>query len=248
MNLSNGTFLAFGIGGTLSTIGNLAKPINVYNVGLTANAGISAAPVLVSSTVNLLGTLSITNTQPIVMNGAISGTSGIAKFGTSNLVLNAANNYTGPTVIAAGGLAIGTSGSIANSPLIQINSGTFLDVTAKPGGLPLAPGQTLSLGGSVLGDLTVASGSTLLGSGVFAGSLTVSPGRSATIRDGAAYGAIVVEGHGAVGNFDVETPSVIRFGQMTQAPNAPTANAHVIERIDAEGFFARLTGALAKLR
>ena len=37
------------------------------------------------------------------------------------------------------------------------------------------------------------------------------------------------------------------FGQMTQAPNAPPANAHVIERIDAEGFFARLTGALAKL-
>ena len=38
------------------------------------------------------------------------------------------------------------------------------------------------------------------------------------------------------------------FGQMKQPPNAPTANAHVIERIDAEGFFARLTGALATLR
>jgi hypothetical protein len=46
--------------------------------------------------------------------------------------------------------------------------------------------------------------------------LTVFPGRSVTVRDAAAYGAIVVEGHGALGKFEVETPSVIRYGQMTQ--------------------------------
>ena len=46
--------------------------------------------------------------------------------------------------------------------------------------------------------------------------LTVFPGRSVTIRDAAAYGAILVEGHGALGKFEVETPSVIRYGQMTQ--------------------------------
>ena len=115
------------------------------------------------------------------MNGAISGTSGIAKFGTSNLVLNAANNYTGPTLLLRA-VGVGNSGSIAASPLIQINPGTLLDVSAKPAGLPLAPGQTLNLGGSVLGDLTVGSGSTLLGSGVFAGSLTVTPGAEVAPR------------------------------------------------------------------
>jgi hypothetical protein len=46
--------------------------------------------------------------------------------------------------------------------------------------------------------------------------LTVFPGRSVTIRDAAAYGAISVEGHGSVGKLEVETPSVIRYGQMTQ--------------------------------
>jgi hypothetical protein len=46
--------------------------------------------------------------------------------------------------------------------------------------------------------------------------LTVFPGRSVTIGDAAAYGAILVEGHGSVGKLEVETPSVIRYGQMTQ--------------------------------
>jgi hypothetical protein len=46
--------------------------------------------------------------------------------------------------------------------------------------------------------------------------LTVRPGRQAVIKDAAAYGMIVVQGWGAVGKLDVETPSLIRFGQMTK--------------------------------
>ena len=42
------------------------------------------------------------------------------------------------------------------------------------------------------------------------------PGRTAVIRDAAAYGLIVVQGWGAVGEMDVETPSLIRFGEMTK--------------------------------
>jgi hypothetical protein len=55
--------------------------------------------------------------------------------------------------------------------------------------------------------------------------LTVFPGRSVTIRDAAAYGAIVVEGHGSAGKLEVETPSVIRYGQMTQDELFVTAAA-----------------------
>ena len=55
--------------------------------------------------------------------------------------------------------------------------------------------------------------------------LTVSPGRSATIRDAAAYGAIVVQGWGTVGKVEVETPSLIRFGQMTKDELFVTAPA-----------------------
>jgi hypothetical protein len=46
--------------------------------------------------------------------------------------------------------------------------------------------------------------------------LTVHPNRSVVIRDAAAYGLIVVQGLGAVGSMEVETPTLIRYGQMTQ--------------------------------
>jgi hypothetical protein len=55
--------------------------------------------------------------------------------------------------------------------------------------------------------------------------LTVLPGRSVAVRDAAAYGVIVVEGHGAVGKLQVETPSVIRYGQMTRDELFVTAAA-----------------------
>lgn len=45
--------------------------------------------------------------------------------------------------------------------------------------------------------------------------LTVLPGCSVTIRDAAAYGLIVMQGHGRMGGWDIETPALIRFGQLT---------------------------------
>jgi hypothetical protein len=45
--------------------------------------------------------------------------------------------------------------------------------------------------------------------------LTILPGRSALIRDKGPYGAIVIQGHGKFGSLDIESPAMIRFGQMT---------------------------------
>jgi hypothetical protein len=45
--------------------------------------------------------------------------------------------------------------------------------------------------------------------------LTVLPGRSVTIKDGAAYGLICIEGQGAIGPYDLESPALIRYGQLT---------------------------------
>ena len=45
--------------------------------------------------------------------------------------------------------------------------------------------------------------------------LTVLPGRSVTITDSAAYGIIMVQGHGTMGVWNIETPAMIRFGQLT---------------------------------
>ena len=46
--------------------------------------------------------------------------------------------------------------------------------------------------------------------------LTVLPKRSVTIRDAAAYGLILTQGYGRLGNLAVCTPSMIRYGQMTE--------------------------------
>ncbi len=46
--------------------------------------------------------------------------------------------------------------------------------------------------------------------------LTVLPGASVVISDPAAYGMIMMQGHGKMGVWDIETPALIRFGQLTQ--------------------------------
>ncbi len=45
--------------------------------------------------------------------------------------------------------------------------------------------------------------------------LTVAPGATVIIKDSAAYGLIVMQGHGKMGVWDIETPALIRYGQLT---------------------------------
>lgn len=45
--------------------------------------------------------------------------------------------------------------------------------------------------------------------------LTVLPGATVTIKDGGAYGMIMMQGHGKMGAWDIETPALIRYGQLT---------------------------------
>ncbi len=45
--------------------------------------------------------------------------------------------------------------------------------------------------------------------------LTVLPGRTVTVKDPGPYGLIMLQGHGAMGAWDIETPALIRFGQLT---------------------------------
>jgi hypothetical protein len=45
--------------------------------------------------------------------------------------------------------------------------------------------------------------------------LTILPGRTVTIKDGGAYGLILLQGHGRMGSWDIENPALIRFGQLT---------------------------------
>ena len=45
--------------------------------------------------------------------------------------------------------------------------------------------------------------------------LTVYPGKTAVIRDEAAYGFILLQGRGKFGEWEIETPTLIRYGELT---------------------------------
>jgi hypothetical protein len=45
--------------------------------------------------------------------------------------------------------------------------------------------------------------------------LMVYPGRSVVIRDHGAYGFILLEGYGSCNGWTLETPTLIRYGQLT---------------------------------
>jgi hypothetical protein len=45
--------------------------------------------------------------------------------------------------------------------------------------------------------------------------LTVLPGKTVTIKDSACYGFITMQGHGTIGPWDIETPALIRYGQLS---------------------------------
>ena len=50
---------------------------------------------------------------------------------------------------------------------------------------------------------------------VSAKELTVLPGATVTITDAAAYGLIMMQGHGSINGMPLETPALIRYGQLT---------------------------------
>ncbi|HUZ18553.1 MAG TPA: hypothetical protein VMV68_09200, partial [Spirochaetia bacterium] len=51
------------------------------------------------------------------------------------------------------------------------------------------------------------------------------PGRSAVIKDDGPYGAIIIQGTGRFGSLEIDSPAMIRFGQMTNDELFVTAKA-----------------------
>ena len=45
--------------------------------------------------------------------------------------------------------------------------------------------------------------------------LTILPGQTVVMKDSAAYGIIMMQGHGKMGVWDIETPTLIRYGHLT---------------------------------
>ncbi|MBQ6824408.1 MAG: hypothetical protein IJP27_07130 [Clostridia bacterium] len=55
--------------------------------------------------------------------------------------------------------------------------------------------------------------------------LTVNPGETVTVTDQAAYGFILIQGYGQCGEWEISTPTLIRYGELTDDEFFVTADA-----------------------
>lgn len=159
-------------------------------------------------TVNNGNTLTLAGTTPgfqinngtTIVDSVVAGTAGLAKSGSGNLTLTAANTYTGPTVVTAGTLRIGNGGATGsldpaspitnNASLVFNRTDTltqgidFASVISGTGSLTKSSGGTLILGGdnTYTGATTISAGILQIGNGGTTGRLAVS---SAITNNGA---------------------------------------------------------------
>jgi autotransporter-associated beta strand protein len=146
----------------LDTTGTIANAMSIYNVAS-------------NKTVTLTGAITAQNTTydvadgtTLSLNGTISGSGGVTKDGNGTLELNAANTFTGDTVVNDGTLEANASGALASTGNITVHNGGSLLVTASNAigdstDMELA-GGTLEFNGNVsdtIGALTLSANSVI---------------------------------------------------------------------------------------
>jgi len=95
----------------------------------------------------------------------ISGGGALTKNGSGVWTLSSStNSYSGATLIKAGTLKLAATGSISNSPSIDVAGGAVYDVSSVSG-YTARPGQTLSGDGMVAGGVSIAGGGVLAAGG-----------------------------------------------------------------------------------
>jgi autotransporter-associated beta strand protein len=182
INVGNKT-LAFGSTSGAFTTGYVAKAISVTSGAISIPTQ-NASPVPLMSPISIAdgGSLSITNLQPLVASGVISGNGSVTKYASlsgtsSNLILSAVNTFTGPLEVTAGQLSLVGGGSLACS-LVLVDQPAVFDVTGLAAGYTVPNNQNLTVNGIERGSLTVGNGGTCSGFGTNGANMTVAAGGS----------------------------------------------------------------------
>ncbi|MGH8083552.1 MAG: autotransporter-associated beta strand repeat-containing protein [Lysobacter sp.] len=209
--------------GTLALVGatslansgsvTLAAP-GVFDISATTGGStINNLGGAAGSIVNLGGqTLTSNHSAHTLFAGAINGTGGLIKTGSSALILSGANTYLGDTSIQAGTLALSGSGRVSDSRSVSIADGAALDIAATTAGATVN-GLSGSAGAKVtLGNQTLTSNhntdtlfaGTIGGSGgltkVGIARLTLSGVNAYTGSTIVQAGALVLSGGGSIAN------------------------------------------------
>ena len=263
------------IGGNGSTNAATAFDLNGYNQTLGGLVG----GVVTASTNNIAwvtnsapapSTLTLNLAAPFTYGGSIVGNVGITlaggsqtftKIGTS--APNGIYNYSGPTVVNAGTLALKNI-SLTGTPQITVAGGADLDVSA--GGLNIGASQTLTGAGTVTGnavvsgklaaetnnipaDLTITGNLTLSGQTLVALNKTLALSNSLVSVSGiltnTGSGSIAVTNFGpalAVGDsFQLFNQAVANGAAMTISP-APGVGLAWTNRLAVDGSIAVIAG------
>ena len=145
-------------GGTLSSGSATARTLlNAVTVGGNVILGDTAndGRLTFSADVDLVGSArTLTTASAINFDGVVSN-GGINKAGAGTLTLGGTSTYTGATTVEGGTLLVSTGGSIAQSSLTTVTTGTTLTANGTVGAVTVSTGGTLNGAGTV-GTTTVA--------------------------------------------------------------------------------------------
>ncbi len=156
LNLNGGT-LTLGANGIIKTVTDGAKTVSfnggTLKAGATSTDFINADAVFVKTNGATIDTdiHDVTIDNPLLQFETTTGS--LRKSGAGKLTLTAANTYTGSTAIQAGTLALGATGSIADSASTTIAPGASLETVLQstytiPAGKPITFGLNAAGGGT----------------------------------------------------------------------------------------------------
>nr|WP_278521180.1 autotransporter-associated beta strand repeat-containing protein [Brucella anthropi] len=234
--------LALGAGGALAAAGsvNLGASGAGFDIsGAGSNQTIGALSGVAGTSVTLgPNTLSFGDATNQIFAGTISGTGGIVKQGIGTQILTGANDFSGGTNFAAGGIVVGNDSAFGRGG-ITVNGNAQLDNSASvslANSINVTGGATLSVNGSngltlggVIsggGGLTKNGAATLMlgGSNTYTGGTTINSGTLMITSGGAlaSTGAMNLAGAGAALDISAAVSSQ-SIGELTGAAGTSIA-------------------------
>ena len=119
------------------------------------------------------GTLAFDRSDNVTVNGVISGTGGVSQIGNGTTVLTGVSTYSGPTIVASGGLTV--HGALTGTSTVSVGDGGAATLIVETG-------AEIDSGSGVLGNLAGTTGTAIVtnAGSIWANSGTVTIGNAGT--------------------------------------------------------------------
>jgi len=174
-----------GVSGTSTFTGTLAMTSGSFVVTSTGNfqLGNGGTSGTIDRPISNNGVFAFNHSDNLSVSQVLSGTGQFSQIGTGTLTLNAANTYSGGTMVAAGTLRLGNATALGTSGNVTLSGGTLdLNGFSQTFSQLTATGGTITNNGTAAVALTVGVPS---GTSVFQGTLADGVGTIGLTKTGA---------------------------------------------------------------